>query len=190
MRCVRRWSFQVFRDNWFHGGLDQPFRDSRCGRDMSAIYPLMRRNCEQERAQKTPALFWLRRGWLPTEYRRKSHKCERDRNKMVWSSFLGTGVTKRNKKSTVAKYRDCACHCAFLEFFRQVVGQKTCSKVLRWSVGIEPTLKNILDKPKEDCKKSMQCAPTMRWKATRVEASRFRSVRNTKTCHQVSYVWS
>ena len=34
---------------------------------------------------------------------RKSHKCERDRNKMVWSSFLGNGVTERNKKSTVAK---------------------------------------------------------------------------------------
>ena len=32
-----------------------------------------------------------------------SHKCERDGNKLVWSSFLGTGVTERNKKSTVAK---------------------------------------------------------------------------------------
>ena len=35
--------------------------------------------------------------------RRENHKCERDRYKMVWSSFLGTGVTERNKKSTVAK---------------------------------------------------------------------------------------
>ena len=43
------------------------------------------------------------RGKLPTEYRRKSHKCEGERTKMVWSSFLGTGVTERNKKSTVAK---------------------------------------------------------------------------------------
>ena len=39
-------------------------------------------------------------GLLPTEYRRESHKCERDRTLMVWSSFLGTGVTERNKKST------------------------------------------------------------------------------------------
>ena len=27
----------------------------------------------------------------------------RERNKMVWSSFLGTGITERNKESTVAK---------------------------------------------------------------------------------------
>ena len=41
------------------------------------------------------------------------------RNKIVWSSFIGTGIAERNKKSTVAK---------FLEFFRQVVVQKSCSK--------------------------------------------------------------
>ena len=61
---------------------------------------------------------------------RESRKCERDRNKIVWSSFLGTGITERNKKSTVADC-DCVCQCAFLEFFRQVVLQKSCSKVLR-----------------------------------------------------------
>ena len=37
------------------------------------------------------------------KYRRESHKCERDGNKMVWSSFLGTGITEQNKKKTVAK---------------------------------------------------------------------------------------
>ena len=47
--------------------------------------------------------FALRRGLLPTEYRRESHQCERDRNKKFWSSFLGTGITERNEKGTVAK---------------------------------------------------------------------------------------
>ena len=52
--------------------------------------------------QKASRPFWKisENRKLPTEYPRKS---ERDRNKMVWSSFLGTGVTERNNKSTVAK---------------------------------------------------------------------------------------
>ena len=49
---------------------------------------------------------------------------------MIWSSFLETGVTERSKKSTVAKV-------SRLRLF------KSCSKVLRWSVGIEPTLKSM-----------------------------------------------
>ena len=72
------------------------------------------------------------------------HKCERDRNKIVWSSFLETGVTERNKKSTVAKVSRLRLPLRFSWIFRRVVVQKTFSKLLRWSVGIEPTLKGRL----------------------------------------------
>ena len=37
------------------------------------------------------------------EYRRQNRKCERDRDKMIWPSFLGNGETERRKKSRLAK---------------------------------------------------------------------------------------
>ena len=63
-----------------------------------------------------------------------------------WFGQVFSEPAERNKtrKAQWQRYRDCACHCAFLEFFRQVVVQKSGSKVLRWSVGIEPTLKRRL----------------------------------------------
>ena len=57
-------------------------------------------------------------------------------------SFLETGVTER--KAQWQSYRDCVCHFAFLSFFRYVVRQKSCSKVLRWSIGIESWFLGIM----------------------------------------------
>ena len=90
-------------------------------------------------------LSWIlvRRRSLPTEYRRESYKYERDRNKMVWSSFLENDVTKRKKKSTVAKVSRLRVPLGFSFLSRQVVFQKSCSKVLRWSVGLSLPLKCI-----------------------------------------------
>ena len=85
----------------------------------------------------------LRRGSLPTEYRQESHKCERDTNKIVSSSFLGNGVIERNK-TQLRRYRDYAYRCAVLFLMRQVVLQKKYSKILRWSVDIVPRWQNIL----------------------------------------------
>ena len=42
-------------------------------------------------------------GKFPAGYRRENDKCEMVRNKMVWSSFLGNGVTEGKKKITAAK---------------------------------------------------------------------------------------
>ena len=64
---------------------------------------------------------------------------------MVWSSFLGTCVTERNKKSTVAKISQLRLPLCFSLIVRQVVLQKSCSQVLRRSVGVEPTLKFKLE---------------------------------------------
>ena len=49
---------------------------------------------------------------------------------------------EQNKKSTVAKVSRLRLPLRFSWIFRQIVGQKSCLKVLRWSVGIEPTLKS------------------------------------------------
>ena len=67
-------------------------------------------------------------------------ECERDTNKMIWSSFLGNGITEQKKKSTVAKLlllRMPLCFSFFVPSSR--------SKVSSWSVDIEPTLKSVLN---------------------------------------------
>ena len=62
---------------------------------------------------------------------------------MLWSSFLGTDVTERNKKSAVAKILLLHLPLRFSLVFRQVILQKSRSKVLTWSVGIEPIVKSM-----------------------------------------------
>ena len=81
----------------------------------------------------------LRWGLLSTEYRRESAR-SRDTNKMIWISFLGNGITEQKKKSTAAKVlllRMPLCFSFFVPSSR--------SKVLSWSVDIEPTLKSVLN---------------------------------------------
>ena len=70
-----------------------------------------------------PLIF---RGYLPTKYRRKNHKCDRYTAKIVWSIFLGNGVTERKKKSTVAKIA-CVTGLFFFCFVKSVsrkIGRK------------------------------------------------------------------
>ena len=62
---------------------------------------------------------------------------------MIWSCFVGTGVTERNNKSTVAKVSRLLLPLRFSWIFLSSVVQKRCSKILRWSIGIEPTLKSM-----------------------------------------------
>ena len=64
------------------------------------------------------------------------------RNKTVWSSFLGTRVTERNEKSTVAKVSRLRLPLCFSWIFPS---SRCPEKVLRWSVGIQPTLKRRLN---------------------------------------------
>ena len=78
------------------------------------------------------------------EYRRESHKCERDRNKMVWSSFLGTGVMERNKKSTVAKVSRLRLALRFSWIFPLNRWPEKLFKSFEVSVDIELTLKDEL----------------------------------------------
>ena len=52
---------------------------------------------------------------------------------MVWSSFLGTGVTERNKKCS-----------AFLEFFRQVVVQKFWGEVSVLSLSLKWRMNSLI----------------------------------------------
>ena len=62
---------------------------------------------------------------------------------MLWSSFLGTDITERNKKSTVAKVSRLRLPLHFSWIFPSSRWPESCSKVLRWSVGIEPALKSL-----------------------------------------------
>ena len=97
----------------------------------SIVFQMLLRACETRsqcvslappRAPLKPSLLHpivfhmlLRRGELLTEYHPESHKCERDKNKMVWSSLLGTGVTaslNETRKAQWQRYRDCVFHCA------------------------------------------------------------------------------
>ena len=47
---------------------------------------------------------------------------------IVWSSFLGTRVTKRNKKSTVAKVCDCVGTALHLNFSVKALSKKVVQK--------------------------------------------------------------
>ena len=50
-----------------------------------------------------------------------------------WFGQVFSEPAKRNEKRRAQwqTYGNCACHCALLEFFRQVIVQKNCSKVFR-----------------------------------------------------------
>ena len=58
---------------------------------------------------------------------------------MVWSSLLGTGVTEWNKKSAVANVSPLRFPLRF-----SLIVPLSCSKVLTWSVGIEPNLEFVI----------------------------------------------
>ena len=67
--------------------------------------------------------------------------------KLFGPFFWGTTWNNKKKSIILQRYHEYLCHCAFLLWLFQIVPEKSDRKILKWSVGIEPSsqiVSNIL----------------------------------------------